>query len=110
MPSILTTPLELSKFPPRESSPVEVSGPICPNCGSIDTTKSGELEPASIESVEPVEDGVVAGSFVVLAADLSNRGLIDAGEDNGRLDVARIEAGPRSLAGEALRSQLPLHL
>jgi len=52
---------------------------------------SGELEPASIESVEPVEDGIVAGSFVILGADLPDRGPIDAGEDNDGPDVARIE-------------------
>ncbi|GAA0454536.1 hypothetical protein GCM10008985_07880 [Halococcus dombrowskii] len=41
--------------------------------------------------MEPIEDGIVAGSLVILGADLSNGGLIDAGEDNDGPDVARIE-------------------
>ena len=36
-----TTPPESSGLSPHEASPVEASGPICPNCGSIDTTKHG---------------------------------------------------------------------
>ena len=52
---------------------------------------SSEFEPTSVEGVEPVEDGVVAGSIVILGAYLSNRGLIDAGEDDDGPDVARIE-------------------
>ena len=41
--------------------------------------------------MEPLEDGIVAGSLVILGADLPNRGLIDAGEDKDGPDVARIE-------------------
>ena len=41
--------------------------------------------------MEPLEGGIVAGSLVILGADLPNRGLIDAGEGNDRPDVARIE-------------------
>ena len=41
MSSTLTTPPELSGLSPHEASPVEASGPICPNCGSINTTKHG---------------------------------------------------------------------
>ena len=41
--------------------------------------------------MEPLEDGIVAGSFVILGANLSNGGLIGAGEDNDGPDVARIE-------------------
>ena len=55
---------------------------------------SGELKPASIDDVEPVENGIVAGSFVILGADLPNRGLIDAGEDSDGPDIARIEGSP----------------
>jgi hypothetical protein len=52
---------------------------------------SGKFEPASINGVEPVEDGIVAGSLVILGADLPNGGLINADEDNDGPDVARIE-------------------
>ena len=52
---------------------------------------SSEFEPTSVEGMEQVEDGVVAGSIVILGAYLSNRGLIDAGEDDDGPDVARIE-------------------
>jgi hypothetical protein len=52
---------------------------------------SGELEPASIDGVEPVEDGIVAGSSMILGADLPNGGLIDAGKGNDGPDIARIE-------------------
>ena len=41
--------------------------------------------------MEPLEDGIVEGRFVILGADLPNRGLIDAGEDSDGLDIARIE-------------------
>ena len=41
MSSTLTTPPESSGLSQHEASPVEASGPICPNCGSIDTTKHG---------------------------------------------------------------------
>ena len=36
-----TTPTESSGLSPHEASPVEASGPICPNCGSIDAVKHG---------------------------------------------------------------------
>jgi hypothetical protein len=52
---------------------------------------SGELEPASIKSVEPVEDSIVAESFGIFRANLSNGGLIDTGENSDGPDVARIE-------------------
>ena len=41
--------------------------------------------------MEPVEGGIVAGSLVILGADLPNRGPIDTGEDNDGPDIARIE-------------------
>jgi hypothetical protein len=41
--------------------------------------------------VEPVEDGIVAGSLVILGADLPDGGPIDTSEDNDGPDVARIE-------------------
>ena len=50
-----------------------------------------ELEPASIDGVEPVEDGIVAGSLAILGTDLPNGGLIDAGKGNDGPDIARIE-------------------
>ena len=44
--------------------------------------------------MEPVEDGIVAGSLTILGADLPNGGLIDAGKGNDGLDIARIEGSP----------------
>ena len=41
MLSTPTTPTESSGLSPHEASPVEASGPICPNCGSIDAVKHG---------------------------------------------------------------------
>ena len=41
MSSILITSPESSGLAPHEASPVEASGPICPNCGSIDAVKHG---------------------------------------------------------------------
>ena len=41
--------------------------------------------------MEPLEDGIVAGSLVVLGTNLSNGALIGAGKDNDGPDVARIE-------------------
>jgi hypothetical protein len=41
--------------------------------------------------VEPVEDSIVAESFGIFRANLSNGGLIDTGENSDGPDVARIE-------------------
>ena len=41
MSSVPTTTPESNGPLPHETSPVEASGPICPNCSSIDTIKYG---------------------------------------------------------------------
>ena len=44
--------------------------------------------------MEPVEDGIVAGSFVIFGADLPNGGLIDTSEGNDGPDVTGIKGSP----------------
>jgi hypothetical protein len=53
--------------------------------------RSGEFEPATVERVEPVHDGIFARRFVCLVAHLPHRGLIDGGEDDDRPNIAGIE-------------------